>query len=261
MTPLPELAPPPPAPPPTYKLHSPESVALASFLGSPIAGAWLMGLNELRLGNRKGFNKYATLGFLFTVVVLAIGVGLGIAMPKAPSYGLPIAYVIGMRSWAQSAQGKMLEAHLAAKGLKASVGGALVSGIVCLVLILIGMVAFISVGPDSLSDRYEAAHEQFIEYEDGATREDAMKLGETLKAAGVITGSHPMDMKLARTGKRGFALSFVVNAENTDKVEIQDAFRDVGVKATATMGEPVEMRLCEDNWKPRVTLKAPSATP
>jgi hypothetical protein len=261
MTPTPELAPPPAAPPPTYKLHSPENVAIAAFLGSPIAGAWLMALNERRVGNRKGYTRYAALGFLFTVVVLAIGVGLGIAMPKAPSYGLPIAYVIGMRSWAQSAQGKMLEAHLAAKGLKASAGGALLSGIICLVLILVGMVGVLAVGPDSLSDRYEAAHEQYIEYDDGATRADAMKAGEAMKAAGVLTGSHPMDMKLARTGKRGFALSFVVNAENAAKQDMQDGFSDVGEKVTAALSEPVEVRLCQDDWTPRVTLKAPSATP
>ena len=112
-------------------------------------------------------------------------------------------------------------------------------------------------GPDSLSDRYEAAHQQYIEYEDGATQADAVKAGEAMKAAGVLTGSHPMDMKLARTGKRGFALSFVVNAENAAKQDMQEGFRDVGVKVTAALSEPVEVRLCDDDWTPRVTLKAP----
>src|SRR5690348_11216666 len=41
---------PPPAQAPTYELYAPNHVVLAGFLGTPMAGCWLLSLNYRRQG-------------------------------------------------------------------------------------------------------------------------------------------------------------------------------------------------------------------
>jgi hypothetical protein len=95
------------------KLYSPRQVAVATFLGSPIAGCCLLGSNYAVLG-RPGARVQA---LLVGVVASAVVIGLAFILPKNfPNTVLPIAYTYGVYGFAEQFQRKTHEARFAAAG-------------------------------------------------------------------------------------------------------------------------------------------------
>src|SRR6185369_5498266 len=57
---------------PAYKLYTPEHVTLATFLGTPAAGLFLMSVNRRRLGRAKSATNTLLAGLLMTLALLAL---------------------------------------------------------------------------------------------------------------------------------------------------------------------------------------------
>src|SRR5437763_278868 len=102
-----------PASAPPYRLYDRQSVALATFLGTPIAGGVLLASNYRRLGR----SQPALLSLLLAVLGTALLVAIGMMLPsKTPGFPIAIGVVVAMSALAKSLQGSAIEAHTRAGG-------------------------------------------------------------------------------------------------------------------------------------------------
>ena len=126
-------------------LYSPRQIYLASFLGSPIAAAWLFHRNFTTLGDESRAQLALGLGFAATVAVVV----LGIYLPKgSPNLLVPIIYSYAIYQYAAMVFKAAYEKHLTEGGRRGSwwmvVGVSLLA-----VMILFGVaiaVAFVAPG-------------------------------------------------------------------------------------------------------------------
>src|SRR5437016_4668770 len=88
------------------KLYTEIQVAVASFLGSPIAGGILMARNESVAGRRSGGRRFLVLSVAATCALVAVGFFL--PERRAANYLGPLIGAWGMRLWYRKAQGDYL---------------------------------------------------------------------------------------------------------------------------------------------------------
>jgi hypothetical protein len=119
---------------PTYKLYTPWQVFGATFLGGPIAGAWLIGSNYAALGYPEDRNKALLWGSVATVILLVLA--LFILPEQTPRSLIPVASCVGLMFLAKSQQGSLVEAHLAKGGNKGSIWQVIGIGLLGLVITL-----------------------------------------------------------------------------------------------------------------------------
>ncbi|MEO7033178.1 MAG: hypothetical protein ABI548_04935 [Polyangiaceae bacterium] len=125
-------------------LYSPGQVALATFLGSPIAGCWLLAANYAVLGERDARRRTLVYGAIATVVVLAIA----FVLPEhVPNVVLPAAYTATLREIANRRQGKLFNAHIQRGGRKHSNWRVAGIGLAWLAAVLVAVVIVLLVLP------------------------------------------------------------------------------------------------------------------
>jgi hypothetical protein len=94
---------------PSGSAYATKQIAVATFLGGPLAGCWLLALNY-RLFKQSGNALFSIVGgMLATIAVLAVSLVLP---PWLPKIVLPVAYSLAMRGLAQSLQGSSLDEHI-----------------------------------------------------------------------------------------------------------------------------------------------------
>ena len=93
------------------------AIGIAGFVGTPLAGAWVMARSFERLGRHDLVRKAWTLGIgLFLVVNV-----LALLLPEKMSFTpINLACAVGMQHHAKQLIGPTLEAHLTAGGTVAS---------------------------------------------------------------------------------------------------------------------------------------------
>ena len=74
------------------ELYSPAQVVLATFLGTPFAGMYLLSANRRRLGHA----RLATTTLLVGVVATAVLVAVAAAAPDHPGRSLPLLTALAM---------------------------------------------------------------------------------------------------------------------------------------------------------------------
>jgi hypothetical protein len=127
---------------PAVRLYSARHVALATFLGTPLAGCILLALNYRRLEARTGMWHSLIWGSIGTLGLLVFGIFAG---QRIPPYIFPLLFTMLMYSLAGLLQGQRFGQHLSSGGAKASAWRAAGIGVLCLIgiLVLLLIVAFI----------------------------------------------------------------------------------------------------------------------
>ncbi len=126
------------------KIYSPGQVALAAFLGSPIAGCWLMAKNYAVFGNHQAQRRTIVWGVLGTIALF----GLAPLVPDAvPRPVVPLAITFASYQSARVLQLPVYELYLERGHLKHSSLRVAGIGIAWLVLILIVLMAVILLMP------------------------------------------------------------------------------------------------------------------
>ena len=93
------------------KVYSLNQMAVATFLGSPLAGCWLMRKNYGVFRDERGGRQALLWGVLSSLAII----GLSIVLPdKVPNSGLPVLYTLAFRYIASGLQGPRLEDEQAA---------------------------------------------------------------------------------------------------------------------------------------------------
>jgi hypothetical protein len=109
---------------PSYPMYSAGQIAAATFLGSPIAGGWLLALNYKRLGEPRSARAAIGLSVLAMAALIASAlVVLDRAMSSlgiTPVVVMYVVYVVMMYWIAKSLQDAGYQRHLARLGRTAS---------------------------------------------------------------------------------------------------------------------------------------------
>lgn len=120
------------AQPRAEKLYSPNQIAVAAFLGSPLAAGWLFASNYRQLGQAGKatasliWNVAGTVGLLIIAFMLP---------ERFPGHIIPLAYSFAILHTAKRLQGEAFADHIAAGGRLQSWWAAVGVGLLCLVLV------------------------------------------------------------------------------------------------------------------------------
>ncbi|QOZ84145.1 MULTISPECIES: hypothetical protein [Chromobacterium] len=126
---------------PTYKLNSPAAVAIATFIGSSLAGAWLMAENCKMLGQRDQLKKVWGLGVGLLFAMLA----LSLVLPDSvPGMVFTVAQTVVMQMLAKQRFETTLAAHGASGGLVFSKWRAAGIGLLFALALLAVLIAIIA---------------------------------------------------------------------------------------------------------------------
>jgi len=130
---------------PIHKLYSPGQIALAAFLGSPLAGCWFWSRNYLRLGQSSSSTQCLIWGAVGTVALLAISFFLP---ERFPDQAIPIGYTFGLLQAAKHTHGSIVAQHLSAGGRLGSWWAVVGISLLFLVIVLAILFGVILLLPD-----------------------------------------------------------------------------------------------------------------
>ena len=138
-------------PQPDVPLYSVPSIALASFLGGPLAAGWLVSVNFRHLNDPKAARTAMIIGVAATVALVASMVVLPQEWAnRLPGVTIPAIYTAIIWILSERIQGRSLEAHFARGGRRHSswraVGISLVAALPAAV-VLVAMVVIVPTAP------------------------------------------------------------------------------------------------------------------
>src|ERR1039458_5994204 len=227
-----------PPPIPAYTLFNADSVGMATFLGTPIAGSILMAVNYRRLG--KGSQAAASLAIGLLVTALAI-LG-GSLLPQAVSAGIAVGLFLAARAAAKGLQGMAVEQHVREGGKLGSKWMAAGLGLGLLAIIVGGYVVIYSV----LNPKIQIGSKDEVYYSGSATKQDAQTLGDALKTIGFLS-DRGVSVFLSK-GKGGTVVSFVVKEGTWNDPSSVANFEEIGRQiAPSAGGFPIQVRLINSN--------------
>ncbi|HMG86646.1 MAG TPA: hypothetical protein VK574_13025 [Terracidiphilus sp.] len=217
-------------------LYDARAVALATFLGTPVAGGILIALNYRRIGRPGTAVK--------TMIAAIVGTGLLILVGWDIPHGLDSLIAIGvmfaMKAIAKSFQGHTITEHVAGGGKLASMWSACWIGLATLAA-LFGCIFLVLYMKDRLPGVMVGSKDEVF-YSGSATKEEAQALGTALKTDGYFSdkGTNVILVK----GKDGTKIQFVVKEGVWNQVPMVEGFEIVGQQVAASVGGlPIEVDL------------------
>jgi serine/threonine protein kinase len=247
-----------PVAPPAFALYDSNAVALATFLGTPLAGGALMAMNYRRMG-RSGAVKAMVAGIGMTGVGVVGGLLLKSGLAAIPW----LIFVFVMRAIAESDQGPAVVDHVQRGGLKASMGSAVGIGVAFLAGVSLlsvagyfGYDAFNTAPKDGKSTptsrdllrapKVVIGTKDEVYYTGTATQQDAQSVGDALKTQGYFTDTGIS--VFVDKDPNGTTLSYVVKEGIWDQPAMVDAFEEISRKAVpnAGLGFPIHVRLIDN---------------
>ena len=129
------------------RAYSPGQVAGAAFLGSPIAGSWLLASNYILFGqpSKRGPAIFWGVAITFAVFTLAL------FLPEdSPNALVPGVYTLAYQQFAKRTQGELFDSYCSAGGRKHSHWRVFGIGTVFLIVVIGLMIAILSALPEGL---------------------------------------------------------------------------------------------------------------
>jgi hypothetical protein len=237
---------------PGYKLHSPGDAALATFLGSPLAGCIVLAINYFKLGRSLAGWQAILLGLLASIALVT----LGVKMPAhSPGFLVAVVSLIATYGLAKALQGSIYENHLSEGGEKASGWIAAGIGIACLGVLFAGIVAWFVVDYQYFTTRVRFGPDEEVIYADGATEAEAQKLGKLLQDERYFNGVGGKTVRITRDGNRA-VVDFVVQENAWLDLEIVKSFEQLKPRLSQEIfdGRPVQIRLIDESMEVRKTI-------
>jgi hypothetical protein len=237
---------------PTYPMYSPGQVAVATLLGGPLGGGWLLARNYHRLGEPGKARVAFGLGIVATAALFAFA----FAVPKLTSVGLLPVFV--MWGLAKALQDSDYHRHLSRLGPRGSswrvVGVGLASLAIC-VGILFGIVlAFGDLVVVDEPERVVVGNSEVL-YTAGATRAEAQAVGATLVKLDYFPKDDKWTVEVTRDHGRHVVAFVTQDYVSTDEAA-QLAFHGYAeaLSRGAFANEPVDIWLIDDRSEPRRKL-------
>jgi hypothetical protein len=221
---------------PASDLYDSRAVALATFLGTPVAGGILMALNYRRLG----WPGTAVKTMFAAIVGTALLILVGWNIPQGLDSIIAIGVMFAMKAIARSLQGSTIAEHVEGGGKLASMWGACWVGLTSLA-VLFGSIFLVLYMKDRLPGVMVGSKDEVF-YSGSATKEEAQALGNALKADWYFTdkGTNVILVKGSGTTK----VQFVVKDGIWDQIPMVESFEIVGQQIAASVGGlPIEVDL------------------
>ena len=239
--------------PPAYRLYDVGSVALAAFLGSPLAGTVLMASNYRKLS--QGGNAFLALLLGATASVAEIYIGL--TSTKSPAIATLVLFAA---TWfaAKELQGHAIQTHVAWGGQLHSKWRAFWVALVTTLVLGAGVVAYLYYTGQLQKYITQAENQQKqlqtpqntvtigtkdqVVYSGTATANDATALGNALKAAGYFQ-DRGVTVQLSK-GAGGTVIGFVVADGAWNQAGTLASFEEIARGVASTVGGlPVQVQL------------------
>ena len=239
--------------PPDYKLYSVGHIALAAFLGSPIAGGLLIASNHRKLGNPSAAWGWAAFGVLLTGVLFAVGYMLPAGISGT---GVAAGGVFAMYQVAKQTLGADIEEHEHQRGQMASGWAAAGIGLACLVVVFaVVFTAIFALTPSDLGEAVKFGDND-IHYTEGATEQEARALLGVLRGTFGMTEETGMSVQLRRDGD-AYVVALALQDDAWDDPEILAELRDLALKASVGIfnNQPVDVEVRDFWWDVKRTIK------
>jgi len=203
-------------PPPEVPLFSVPSIALASFLGGPLAAGWLISVNYRRMADLRSARNALIQAVLATAALVGLMVGLPAAwIEYLPGLTIPLIYTGLIWFLAERLQGRVLAAHFAQGGTRYSLWRAVLVSLmaalpVAVVLLLAGLL--IPMAPpfefEGTATPYGDTGDVIYRAE-GVSSSVTEKVGHILTQEGVFTDQR-VDLAGLKIGAGGYVLDIPV---------------------------------------------------
>ena len=237
-------------PQPDVALYTIPSIALASFLGGPLAAGWLVSVNYRRLNDHRAARSAVINGIIATVALVA----MMLALPphwasRVPGITIPAIYTALIWVLAERFQGRPLAAHFARGGRRHSawraVGISLIAALP-MAIVLLGIALVVPPAPPfgftGNPDPYGTEGDVIFHTENvpSALIEEA---GVALTNAGMLVNGHPDAVEL-RLDSGGYVLTVPIVLSSWSN---QGLMKQLG---------HIEQRLTESNkfWPVRIEI-------
>lgn len=227
---------------PHYTLFDANAVTLATFFGTPVAGASLMLINDRRL--ERGGRGLVTL--LAAIAVTGLAVLAGWNIPQGVSSVFALVLVILMGQAARTMQGAAVKEHVQRGGRLGSkwsafgVGLGFLAAIFAAVFLAVFVPAYrLDHGPKVI-----VGSKDEIYYYGTATQAEARALGSALKSDGYFEDAGVT--VLLDKGLGGTVVSFVVKEGLWDQPATVSIFEEMGREVAGSVGGlPLKVRLID----------------
>jgi hypothetical protein len=220
--------------PPAHRLYDSGAVGMATFFGSPLAGAFMIATNYKRLGKRG--NGY--LAFLLGAAVTAILIYIGWNHPKF-GWILVVVGIVGTMQSARSLQGAAVSEHVALGGALESKWKAFGVAVVTSAVVFVALLAVLMLlNPATVT----IGTKDQVQYSGTATKDQATALGNALKADGYFQDQGAL--VLLHKGSKGTVISFRVQDGTWNDPKMVSNFEIITREVATTVGGlPIDMRL------------------
>lgn len=143
-------------------LYGLRSISGASYLGGPMAAAYLISENFKALGNPEKAKRIFFFGIVFTIAIL----GGALALPepildRLPNYLIPLSYTLAYYFYAQAQLGTQIERHKALGNTFYPWWRVFGIGLVSLAMIFAFLFAALLLSEEDLPEAYQTEMEQF----------------------------------------------------------------------------------------------------
>ena len=226
---------------PTYKLYAPGQMALATFLGTPIAGTLLLGRNFSKLGKRGAAWTSYVLGVLATAFLIAVA----ILVPRFPGM-MGLGSIAVIWTLGSTMQGPQYQRHLECGGRRASswaaIGISLLSTLIVFAIVVGGVVVY---EYRSIPPKVELGGGE-VYHADGTTEAQARSVALHLVEVEYFDGQ-PASVSIAKEGGR-YTATFTLTPESIEEHSTRVFFGDLAEPLSRKVfdGEPLDLYLANE---------------
>jgi len=222
---------------PPYTLFDSTSVAIATLLGSPVAGTALMALNYQRLGKKNSAIAALAIGIAATGIAIAFG-------DRVPTYattGVAVGLLVTTMNLAKSLQGPTVQQHVLRGGPLGSRWAAAGLGVI-LLLVIFGGALLVGYQLGGFGSKVVIGNKDEVFYSGSATKQDALALGQALKDAGYFL-DRGVSARISKGGD-GTSIGFVMQEDMWNRPDIVAGYEEVGREIAPKVGGfPIQLRL------------------
>ena len=237
-------------PPPEVPLYSVPNIALASFLGGPLAAGWLISVNYRRMNEPRAARSALIQGGIATLALVGLMVGLPPSLvEQVPGVTVPLIYTGLIWMVADRLQGRALAAHFARGGLRHSlwraVGISLVAALpVAIVLLTLTALVPMTAPYDFGGEPVEVGESGDFIYPSGEIPAEVTEtVGRVLTDEGVFVEGRP-DVAGLRIENETFFLEVPVPLSSWSDVGMLSRLRRSQERLNDTFsGRPIEIVL------------------
>lgn len=233
-------------------MYSVGQIVLATLLGGPLGGGWLMALNYGRLGEP----RKARLAIVVSVLAIGALIAIGLLAGPHAALWLILAPVVVVSQLATFLQADAHRRHVALGGSRASSWRAAGLGVVSLVIytaVFLGAIItnFLATMPDKVM-----IGQASVFYTDGVSRAEALNVGEQLVALDPESRDKRWGVEVTRDDDRP-VIAFITFAEDRSDPSIRSTFHRLAEPLSRNVygGAPVDIWIIDGMFRPHDKLR------